>query len=925
MKKNLSVLLVLVLTLSVLPLSVFVVNAAESETGETIAVSDVAGFLGMTAGNSYYLANDIDFGGAEYSGSLLTAFAGVLDGKGHTISNFTIKYESGELADGASAVAAYVGVFGQLGGTCATVISNLNIGTAEKPITLTVNAGNANSKMGIGFLAGQTLVTYAVDVDHVNVYGKLENTTFATTGDLAVGGFIGEALQLTLTNSTMNGTIAVTRNGEYKNFIGGMVGLLSRNSDQNRITVKKCVNNAAVSLTAIDASQASIGGIAAVAKSNMAILNCTNNGNVTGPASNGRTGGIVGRIMPATVASLQLFLIADCTNGGAITGNNNYKNEIVGYMDVNYADRLCVVGCSAQNSAGLIELSSADDFARIGNDAGYPVTGFYTLKNDIDFSGKTYSTCVIPYFNGVLYGAGHTIKNLSLRGSGDMGFISYLAGDSSQTAGSANEVDGAVICSHAAILDLNFGTADIPVNLTDTGANKTVGVVASYSGYNGKYNAKSYLGAWISNVDIYENVGITGQGGTIGGLIGRSGSTVFLDCNVFGSVTVKDHESKDFQVGAFIAFAEYVNTGSTQNGNHFVGCNNFADISVNYTESAKSQYIGGFIGTYDSRNAIFVSSNNFGNISHAAGGSTDYVSAFVGYTKKEANILAVECANFGVLSGSYCTTLLSLTTDNAKTRLYGVGVSDYGSVSAIQSVNRYVYYTGNQSTIQVSDCEAETLLEMQNGASVKIDPQATGLRFRANISPSAIEKLSNIFGNGKVSYGILITPEAYISAAGDFTIAALDSFAAARAKQFDGKKAYIDIPATKWFVGSNGEETGVIAAAIVDMTSLYQVKFCGRAYLKIAVDENNTVLLYSDYSIANNSRSVQEVTAAAINDVLYQKGGDFFRYQNGAYVAVENNGKYVTNVGKEGEYTKFSRYTATEYETLTNLLASISS
>ena len=87
-------------------------------------ISTVEEFTAMEADGKYQLASDIDFGGATYTSTVLTAgeFSGRLKGNGHTLSNFTLSGTD-------------LSVFGELSGS----VENLNIQD------VTVAAGSTQS------------------------------------------------------------------------------------------------------------------------------------------------------------------------------------------------------------------------------------------------------------------------------------------------------------------------------------------------------------------------------------------------------------------------------------------------------------------------------------------------------------------------------------------------------------------------------------------------------------------------------------------------------------------------------------------------------------------------------------------------------------------------------------------------------------
>ena len=93
MKKALpALLLTLLLFISLVPLGV---SAADAQP-----ISTAAEFEAMDPNGSYYLANDIDFGGKTYEAFIVENFSGQLDGRGHTLFNYTIQNNNGSTQAG---------------------------------------------------------------------------------------------------------------------------------------------------------------------------------------------------------------------------------------------------------------------------------------------------------------------------------------------------------------------------------------------------------------------------------------------------------------------------------------------------------------------------------------------------------------------------------------------------------------------------------------------------------------------------------------------------------------------------------------------------------------------------------------------------------------------------------------------------------
>ncbi|PKK98389.1 MAG: hypothetical protein CVV57_07765 [Tenericutes bacterium HGW-Tenericutes-2] len=195
------------------------------------AISTAQEFHDMTKGGSadeFYLANDIDFTGFTWTVTGTgTAFRGILNGNGMTISNITIdgsgtgvyggifQRTNGAVIHDLTIDNAHVDAVGRVGvligriETAETVITNVVIknssaagtagegvgvvvGNASLPLTITnlqiISSTAFNTNKNVAFIAGRA--DHAVTLTDVYVFGSTaESTNFST--DAGVGGVIG--------------------------------------------------------------------------------------------------------------------------------------------------------------------------------------------------------------------------------------------------------------------------------------------------------------------------------------------------------------------------------------------------------------------------------------------------------------------------------------------------------------------------------------------------------------------------------------------------------------------------------------------------------------------------------------------------------------------------------------------------------------
>lgn len=242
------------------------------------AITTAEEFAAMEANGNYYLAKDI-----AIDASYATAFTGVFDGNGHTV---TISAP----------------MFTKLNGT----VKNLTIeGSASQ--TGTVNAIESY----VAAIARGTDKNVSVLVENV-----ANNATI--TGEYRAGGLIGQVFagsNAKFINCVNNGKITGT------NMVGGIIAYVQGYV----LEMRDCVNNGDVSIVA--GKDGNCGGLvgrhgddtlydtnSAIDAERFAnIVNCKNIGDVS---SSTQAGGIIGHARSATIN------IAYCVNEGNITSNN---------------------------------------------------------------------------------------------------------------------------------------------------------------------------------------------------------------------------------------------------------------------------------------------------------------------------------------------------------------------------------------------------------------------------------------------------------------------------------------------------------------------------------------------------------------------------------------------------------------------------
>ncbi len=896
--KLLAIAIAILLTFAAIPFTVFAQTTekpADAVTNGGNAIYDAADFAAITSGGAYYLANDIDFGGNSYAYIVQDFTKGVIDGRGHKLYNFSIETSTG----------GAVGVFSTMASGGNVVIKNLNVGSADAKIQMTL--GNSSTvDTNAGFITGTTgNLAHKLIIENVNIYGNV--TVTGSSKRVRLGGIGGYVRSIEAYNCTVTGDITDNDTGTTKKYFGGLVGEIPTNTNQgSRNTFVNCASNMNVEIK-VATSEGFAGGIVGALNQSAVIIGCVNNGNVNSVKA---AGGIVGR------QYRESLYVRDCqSNATSITATN--KGDIVG-LDTDletYGAYRYIKNCTpdTQNT----EATPITTLAELQTAADTGDGGIYILANDLDLEGQSFTNYVCAEFGGVIDGNGKTIYNFSITGSGkkDMGFFAGL----SKEGGSDKDT---------LILDLKLGNSESPVKLTSTTYGKSIGVLTSYAGTG---TTKTGYEMVFDNVDIHADIEHTGIQTNLGGFAGKSCYATYLNCDLYGSInataTLKDPDGDGTETGEFLNVGGFVGYLRGQK-NGFYNCKNFGTVvnsatveegTVSTDGDANSTTISavtaaGFIAT-SQYGADIINCVNLGNVTTTTDGGTNYVlaSGFVAKTLANSDIFDtfLNCSNFGTVEcGAKAAAINSYAYEGIASDF-----ENYGAIIGATVSNTTIdgYEEEADLTVVEHNCKNDSIITMKTGASVKLsDP--SGLRFRATVNNNAVSKLQALLGDGaSLSYGTLIAPEQFVSDADAYTHSAMEDYS-----NVNGFKAYVDVKVVnnEWFDGIEGE----IAGSVVDLKpALYGVEFTGRAYVAVTVN-GYTYYLYAN---APQTRSISYVAEKALGDVLYVKDGVYYELKGEEYVSYtgnENTADYNETVETVGEYTKVSPYNAQEREYLAGLI-----
>ena len=330
------------------------------------------------------LENDFDMNGGEFpmigSGTRLTnnisgsAFQGIFDGQGHTISNMVIKGSSSAGLFGANGLVG-VGFIANLNGANAQVknitFENLQISApyneqasvigflsnGASVSNVIVKSGSITAKEGAGGIVGRALGTG-------NIIG-CENHASINVTDYSAGGIAGVAYEtkspgINITNCKNYGDITGANDG-----IGGIVGL-------NAAYVTGCENYGSVGK---DCTAKYCGGIVGYMNSSGSIVDCTNNGDIYATSM---AAGILGFPGGITYDLTTVFEITGNTNNGSVTSSGQAagitcQNSATIYLDNNTNNAPFI---KASGNAAGIDCNALISGGPNGNDNGSYEKGY---------------------------------------------------------------------------------------------------------------------------------------------------------------------------------------------------------------------------------------------------------------------------------------------------------------------------------------------------------------------------------------------------------------------------------------------------------------------------------------------------------------------------------------------------------------------
>ena len=574
----------------------------------------VGGIVGSVSGSGSVTdcTADCNVSGSLYVGGL----AGHVTGTG-SISGCT---SSGEVS-GAGYVGGYVGYY--------TSTSDLELSNKTRTDNVTATSGdyvggffgyiNTSAKVELTSLSNSGTVKGAGSAGgiagQIRTTGVLTMASLTNTGSIVgsarVGGISGiingtlvDTQSLTNGSSDAVNETTITGSGEYvgglfgelgttilgdlttlinymsvtgaSNYVGGIVGI------HHHGNILSSTNHGDV------VGATNVGGISGRANNKASIVNCTNNGAVTG------TGEYVGGILGSSYNGNSNVTITDATNRGAVYTNGNYVGGILGGTQ---PDATATLSGTLTNTGSVRGVSYVGGIVgRLCNATDAELTLTWTatvsIATAVINSGTVGVAAIGDYLGGVIGWLGARIK---------------ITEDST----------------------IRFTSKDVDM---DWSQNTNGGAIGGIVGYNeGTILATtSFTGGRILDRDDSDtNVTIDGvTGAFVGGIVGYNASTGYIqNATKGGSDDISSMGSNPY-VGGIAGY----NSGTIESCNYIV---NSTINGINMRETTNlysADYVGGIAGY------------NAGNINHCYADSAnlivygdEYVGGIAGYNEGTIN------------------------------------------------------------------------------------------------------------------------------------------------------------------------------------------------------------------------------------------------------------------------------------------------
>ena len=881
--------------------------------GTTGAASNIGGVIGKPAVLRNHMGackNEGDITVTTAGASI--AVGGVVGRAEHKECNFVGFSNSGNIKvtkTNASSNAIVGGIIGYLAGAAAgpKMVNAENTGT----ITFEVKDGVACAPWvgGLVGVAKHLAISNSVNRGAINVTGVAY--TFY------LGGILGQQQNgesSSITNTANYGAVSLVDFGTYSaredRYIGGIVGHIA---GPTGVVVSKCVNYGTLHFESVE--QGSIGGIVGYLGVDGTIISeCTNEGIVevynVNNTSHRSLGGIVGQLYKGTIDGCvnnglvhQAEVVQNANATGGLTGcalnasivknsENNGEVRLTCKTGVTNTNELYVGGLIARmdNTAQAIDLTNAGPVnvkvLRGISDGSYIAGGIGRAATSAKVTRVTNEGRVYVTNQDA------TVTNARLYIGGVANLIGSTVGDTLINKGEVifDGNKGATLCVGGVLgRAANTSTLINSTNYANVTVNKTgSGGDNQVAGVVGHTLGSCTLQNLTNNGDVTVNAyGGCYVGGIFGVVYATASANTITDCFNSGALRSTSLSSSNNATAGISSRTSAADPAVHGAWVKFENC-------VNVGFVAKGGLSGNIIGyTQASGQSEIVDANDL----NGNGNTTEKIKVIA----SSYSVSLVNCIGYGSdvkygLVGSHRTDNLVIENcfGNCEYPIsyYNQNLNvlySNGSGKEVVSVNGKDV-SGNQVDYKCAEY-AFVRLETLEKARVRLDSLGTeesGIRFDSLIDKQTVDALKAATGV-TYTFGTLIAPTQNLNHAAVATqydkMAAMDAM---------GGKRYTLVPYAQDFLSVDGNDCFFAGALNNIKEKNFNLSFTAIAYLTVTVGDF-TFTFYADYDDANTerARSIAQIAGMAFEDRATEEIVlDGFNYK---YPAFERNECYLGN------------------------------
>ena len=459
---------------------------------------------------NYILMQDIDMTSITHEvigKTSSTAFTGIFDGNGYTISNINIESNN-----------QYIGMFGYVnrGTVKDLVIENIKVISTSQVTTLYMGGiVGYNSEGTVQNITANNIVIEG----NANYLNKLN--------ELNIGGVLGYSYKGKINNITVSGNIKNVNNVNTLN----MGGILGKDYQYSTSTIEVATNQ--VKMTTSENAQVTTINIGGISGYGGTINDATNEVNIeVSNIDNIIAGGILGYGGTATnsINKGKMVLTGKKINVGGISGNygttlTNVTNE----GEIKVTGETIEIGGIASNKAIITDATNKGKIIVEGKNVN--VGG---IVGNINNNGATISKLINE---GEIVATSTGTTNIG----GIVGYLQSITLQQSYSTGkmtinstsTSNNVGGIVGYQYAGKVKNTFSTAEIGGNIETGAVGGIVGYLYGYS-YNISGNT-TYVYAEVSYSYAIGLISIEGTNARQGGLIGQTSAKYYTILNSYWS------------------------------------------------------------------------------------------------------------------------------------------------------------------------------------------------------------------------------------------------------------------------------------------------------------------------------------------------------------------------------------------------------